>query len=155
MNLVLHEVSDAFLTKLDEFNFTPYIREKFYKGGFAHYSERRLYENKGDIDCQKHYVYFLMNSDEEIIAYRYLFFNPKTTSGELFSIAVDPKYRGKGYAKEIIHASIKLLADEGTMEIVVPLVKNEEPFYILEKFYRVCEREYPQIKFNIRLCSGG
>lgn len=46
---------------------------------------------------------------------------------------------------------IRLLVDEGIAEIEVPLVKNEEPFYILEKFYRACEREYSLIKFYIRL----
>lgn len=154
MRLVSQKVDDIFLDKVNDFNFTPFIKEKIETGLTLYRDMKKFYEGRGNIIPDEHYICLLGDNNDLIIGYRYHFFNPETKRGKLFSIAVDPEYRRKGYAKQMIYEALKLLEIKGITKITIPLVKNEEPFYILEKFYSTCEYKYPQIKFNVQLSSG-
>jgi ribosomal protein S18 acetylase RimI-like enzyme len=149
MTLGHYEVNDAFLIKLDEFNFTPYIKEKIGTGLGIYKKMKQFY---GDEIPYEQFIFFLMNDSRKIVAYRYIFFNKKEGFGSLFSIAVDPDYRNKGHAKNIIFSSIDLMLENGIRSMKTTLIFDEiENKYILKDLYDACKVKYPQIKFNIEL----
>lgn len=153
MNLVLHEVDDVFLTKLDEFQFTPYIINKSKDGGFLLYRQmKEFYSKKQKSIPTKHYVFFVIK-DEFIIGYRYIYINYERQEACLFAIAVDPNHRRHGYAKKLINTAIDFCKEHGVKKIDVPLTKDEEEFYVLEQFYNLCATQNLELEFNISLNS--
>jgi ribosomal protein S18 acetylase RimI-like enzyme len=149
MNLEVYEVNDVFFEEMDQFNFTDYIKEKIWTGLTTHKQMKDFYRD--EIPYEQ-FIFFLMNDSRKIVAYRYIFFNKKEGFGSLFSIAVDPDYRNKGHAKNMIFSSIDLMLENGIRSMKTTLIFDEiENKYILKDLYDACKVKYPQIKFNIEL----
>lgn len=149
MNLEIHEVNDVFFEEMDQFDFTDYIKEKIWTGLGIHKDMKRFY---GDEIPYKQFIFFLMDDSRKIVGYRYIFFNTKESFGSLFSIAVDPDYQKKGYAKNMIFSSIDLMIENGIRSMKTTLIFDDiEKKYILKDIYDACKVKYPQVKFNIEL----
>jgi GNAT superfamily N-acetyltransferase len=155
MEIKLYEIEEYFQKK-PALQFSPYIQEKIETMGTNLYTEmKKFYDSKEEDIPTNHYIYLLQDKTD-IVGFRYFYLNSKTNFSELFAIAVDPSYRKKGYAKEMIEKSIEFLISQGVKKIKVPLIKSSEAQIVLLKDYYLnsIQQKYNNIDWEIHVSEA-
>lgn len=148
MQVIRFTISDLFLGELKKYSMTPYIHDNIETGIRLYREMKKFYDTAEKVMPTEHYLYLLLD-DILVVGYRYLYIYPENKMGELFSIAIDPAYRKKGYAKILIQIAIEFMRKKDIKKIKVPLIKTETDFCILKKHYDLLKEENTDMDFYI------
>ena len=112
--------------------------------------------NKDHLRSSIHHLYLLIEDNDMIIGFRYFYFPSKGNYCELFTVFVDPKYRERGLASELIEKSIDFSIQNGISKFVVRIAVDNKPHRegLLSFYDKLCKRKCPPNKFTIYSSKG-
>lgn len=129
---------------------TEYIRSKIYDSALRLIDD--MYLTKSDTTQRKHYIY-LSTTDNIICGFLYFYYITDFSYSNLFGIYIDPEYRRRSIADNIIRKAINYLIDIKIKDLQINLAVNRDgvgPKYYLNDYCKKLINQFPLIRFNIQ-----
>ena len=95
-----------------------------------------FYEFKKTIDPNNHICLVILDEKNEIIAYRYFYYESGSNNCELFAVYVASDYRGQGYAKQLFHEALKVAGEAGCKHFIIRFGSPTEERTGLVEYYK-------------------
>lgn len=153
-------IQEFVVTKPQEFitehadKMTLYIKKKLTESALRLINDFISYNENPRFGKQEEMTHIvLLATDNDVVGgCQYFYFSPSTPSARFFGVYVDPEFRGRHAASEMINTSIKYLIARGKTDVTVTLAKNtdgEGPEYYLEDYFERMRVKYPEVHFTI------
>lgn len=109
-----------------------------------------FYSSKKMKDPNEYWCLIAIDADKnEIIAFRFFYFEPNTSNFELFSIYVMTAYRQQGIATELFQQALKIANAEGCQHCIVRFGSpNNERKCLLESYKRYAQNHPDSFSFT-------
>lgn len=133
------------------------MNNKIYNTILASYISSNTYNKLNYVNSPLSHYVTICKDHQSLVGIQYFSFGEQTKKGELFSIYVDPSYRRKGIAKDLIERALYVMLEHQIEEVSIPLSSSGEqgaPNYYLKDYFNNLKDTYKEkIKLQV-ICSG-
>ena len=112
---------------------------------------KEFYDSKGIADPNRHLCLIAIDKKaEEVISYRYFYFEPGKKYCELFAVFVASEYRCRGIATQLFHQALAIASDAGCTHFTIRFGrKTRERDGLVEAYKRFAMKNSDSIHFRI------